>query len=52
MDGSPILNEKIENEVIFSPKDYIRYKTEVEGRKLDRLPKNCIAFFEPFFEVF
>lgn len=49
MENIPILNKKIEPETIFSPKDYIKYKTEIEGWKLDRLPKNCIAFFEPSF---
>lgn len=49
MDDAPILNDKINPEVIFSPKDYIEYKTKIEGLKLDKLPKNCIAFFEPSF---
>lgn len=49
MENIPILNKKIDPEVIFSPRDYIKYKTEVEGWKLDKLPKNCIAFFEPSF---
>lgn len=49
MENIPILNKKIEPAVIFSPKDYIEYKTKIEGVKLDKLPKNCIAFFEPSF---
>ena len=45
--SAPIINEIIENDVAFSPKDYIEYKKNVEGHIIPPLAEKCVICFEP-----
>lgn len=45
----PIINLEIEDEVVFSPRDYFDYKKNVEGCHIPQVPINCIICFETSF---
>ncbi len=49
MTSQPIINPKIDEDVVFSAKDYFKYKSEVEGHTLPEIPKKCILCFEKSF---
>lgn len=46
MSQAPIINRRIEKDVVFSPKEYFYYKKYKEHKKLPSVPKKCIICFE------
>lgn len=46
---APIINHSIDEEVVFSPRNYLDYKKNKEGKHIPEVPESCILVFENSF---